>query len=585
MYKTYKSFLLVIFLASVFAILVCGGSGGSSDNGGGNYNPVTPDSDLPTVYDKASTFDKKSNEIYTYSSNAENVAVDIPIGSTYFISITNKSGNTQKISLVSSVTASLRASSEEIQNDTDFSFIDTFKYNERDEAELQYRLNFINRLKQSKKSNVTRSVRASPSIADHSYEEEGEAYDIWTTDTYGKPYCLNNCKLVAVTEHAKFFVDQNDRYGYASSKGFMESVVKDGVFALKYVFDSDSVNIYNVILDNFGNFCDVDNDKKISVVITPFLTKIGVDGGYGSGLRGLFMYFCMLDDFVDKDEIPQARDQILLAPPVGGVGVETDKNMAEAITNLCHEYQHLVNFSQRFFRNGVYSFDESVEGIKYAEELGFDEGCSVCAEALFRRERGKRGFPSLYDSQTGSYVTREYTGNDWYNRFNNISFSNVFPFNPFSSSNYGRNGLFMLYLHDRFGSENFKKLIQLPFTGSDLQTVIPQTLGTGESLDELQRDWHFALQHQYLMTEQKNKGETLTTDVRYKYGENEEIEWLRLNSQNKKVNSGSTSLSAGYSALYKLTPTQANLGDNFRFFIKSTGTATDKSLDINIIKL
>jgi hypothetical protein len=577
----------LLLVVSTSLLLGCGGGGGgSSSSGGSGDNPITPEPDLPTEYVQYS-FNKQPNEIQNIPTNSDNVAIDIPVGSTYFVSITNTSSDYQSISLVSSVGASLRVSvNDEPQANQQIESLGSFFRQERDEAELRYRLNFINHLKQRRNTKVLRSIRAGFSGVDHSYEEKGGLYNVWVSDTNGKPYCLNNCKLVAVTDHAKFFVDQNDRFGYSSHKDFMESVVKDGAFSFENVFDKDTVNIYKLMLDNFGDYIngDVDHDGKISVIITPYLTKIGVDGGYGSGLRGLFMYYCMLEDFVDTQGITQSRDLIILAPPLGGKEVETDKNRAEALTNLCHEYQHLLNFIQRFYRNGVYSFTDD-DSNKYFYELGFDEGCSVCAEALFRRARGKRGYQTLYDYKTLGPSSLEYTGNDWYDRFNSVNFTNVFPFNPFHSENYGRNGLFMLYLHDRFGKENFKKLIQLPFTGNDLKKVIPQTLGTSESLDELQRDWHFALQHQYLMTEQNNKGEEMTTNVRYRYGENEDIEWLKLNSLNKKLNTGKISLSAGNTLFYKIKPDSANSGSNFRFFIKSLGKSVNKNLDINIIML
>ena len=363
----------------------------------------------------------------------------------------------------------------------------------------------------------------------------------------------------------------------------MESIVKNGDFALTKVFDSDTVNIYDVITEKFGNFHDVDNDGKVSVIITPYLSSLN------SSFLGLFIHYSMLEDFIVQG-VQDSRDQILIAPPINGQ--DSNYNRYEAVTNLCHEFQHLINFSHRFYRNGVYSFNND-DIQKYDEELYFDEGSSVCAEALFRRARGERGYFSLYDYKTGGSSSIEYTGND--TRFNDCflssdgCFKNVFPFYNSTENrykNYGLNGLFMLYLHDRFGSENFKKLIQLPFTGGNnttgnegLKTIIPQTLGTGESLDDLQRDWHFALQHEYLLTELKKEGETLTTDVRFKYND-----CLRLNSKNKSLNQGTTYLSPGYTVLYKIKPGSANTGSNFRFFIESSNS-TYKNLEINIIKI
>ena len=569
----YFKILNILLLLGSFSLLVgCGGGGGSSDS------PIYPTPDLPTEYDKAPIFNKAANDIYTYPSNAKNVAVDLPIGSTYFVAITNKSGNQQKIELVSTQSANIRASiTDKPQQSALVNFSDSYKYQERAEAELQYRLGFINRMriKRENKTKALRSVRAGISGLDHS-EQVGEAYTIITSNGSGRAIPLNNVKLVAETAHAKFFVDQNSRMGYSPQVDLMERVVTEGPFALTNVFDSDSVNIYKFMQENFGDYYDVDNDGKVSVIITPYLSSIS------SSILGLFMNDCLLEDFDDP------RDQILIAPPLSDALVKGENYVRhETITNLCHEFQHLVNFSQRYYRDGHCSFSDE-DLIKYQYELGFDEGCSVCSEALFRRERGKQVYGSLFDYQTGGTATKEYTGND--PRFNNCfdsgdgNFNNVFPFykagmGTLPYNNYGRNGLFFLYLHDRFGKESFKKLVELPFTGNDLKTVIPQKLGTGENLDQLQRDWHFALQHEYLLTELKKEGEAMTTDARFKYND-----WLRLPSKNKKINSYSTSLDTGCTTLFKLTPSQSNIGNFFRFFIKSTGNSSN-NLEINIIKL
>jgi hypothetical protein len=154
----------------------------------------------------------------------------------------------------------------------------------------------------------------------------------------------------------------------------------------------------------------------------------------------------------------------------------------------------------------------------------------------------------------------------------------------FPYKNYGRNGLFFLYLHDRFGTETFKKLVELPFTGNNLKEVIPQSLGVPNlTLDDLQRDWHFALQHEYLLTELQKEGEAMTTDARFKYND-----WLRLPSQNKKLEKKylNISLSKGYTTLLKIKPDiPSSVNHTFRFFIKPTGSSPSKNLEINIIKL
>ena len=571
-----KKIYFLLVLISVTLLVGCGGGGGSD-------SPVYPTPDLPTEYEPAPVFNKAANEIYNHKSNAGNVAIDLPIGSTYLVSITNTSGNYQNIEIVASLAANIRASiTDEPQQSALVNFADSYRHQERSEAEMQYRLGFINSLRAKSNNNkkVLRSTRAGISGVDHSYEIVGETYTIYTSDTNGNPVPLNNVKLVAETAHAKFFVDQNSRMGYSPQVDLMERVVTEGPFALTNVFDSDSVNIYKFMQENFGDFYDVDNDGKVSVIITPYLSTIS------SSILGLFMNHCLLETFEDP------RDQILIAPPIGNALIKGENYIRyETITNLCHEYQHLVNFSKRYYRDGHCSFSNE-DSIKYQQELGFDEGCSVCSEALFRRERGKQVYGSLFDHKTGGTATKEYTGND--PRFSDCfdsgdgNFDNVFPFyktgmGTFPYKNYGRNGLFFLYLHDRF-FDSFKKLIELPFTGNNLKEVIPQSLGVPNlTLDDLQRDWHFALQHEYLLTELKKEGEAMTTDARFKYND-----WLRLPSQNKTLEKKylNISLSKGYTTLLKIKPDiPSSVNNTFRFFIKPSGSSPSKNLEINIIKL
>ena len=566
--KKIKIFNILLLLASISLLLGCGSGGGSS------VNPINPNPDIPSEYESAPAFNKTANEIYTHQSNSENVAIDLPIGSTYFISITNTSGALQTISLISSVSASLRPStSEEPVQSEMVNFADSFLHQERAEAEMQYRLNFINQLKLRKNSKTVCASRASLSGVAHNEERVGGSYDIITSDGLGNPVTLKNCKFVAETKNAKFFVDQEYRSHYSPQRELMERIVTEGDFALTKVFDSDTVNIYNFIYENFGDFIDIDGDQKLSIIITPYLSSMN------SSYLGLFMCDCMVPWFQDP------RDQILIAPPLSDALAKGENYVRyETITNLCHEYQHVVNFSERFYRNN-FDFSDN-DNDKYKQELGFDEGCSVCAEALFRRARGEKGFPSLFNHKTGGTASREYTGND--KRFNeflsncNGNIGNVFPFytanTRFNYYDYGRNGLFMLYLHDRF-SDKFKNLIQHGFEGESLEKVIPQVLGTSESLNELQRDWYFALQHEFLKTEQIKNSEDITTDARFKYND-----WLRLNSYNKTLNN-SILLNSKSTAMFKLTPKQATSVNSFRFFINSSTYGTNKNLEINIIKL
>ena len=179
--KTIKKLYILFFILAITMLLGCGSSS-SSENEYYSDNPVTPDNDLPKEYDSAPVFDNLANVIYTYNSNSNNVAIDLPVGSTYFVSITNTSPNLQSISLVSSVSASIRLSvTDEPQQSALANTIDSFRQQDQDEAKLQYRLNLFNRLRQKKNSNVLRSERAGMAGVDHRNEVVGQSYTILTS--------------------------------------------------------------------------------------------------------------------------------------------------------------------------------------------------------------------------------------------------------------------------------------------------------------------------------------------------------------------------------------------------------------------
>ena len=144
--KNIKILNILLLVVSISLLVGCGSSGGGGDS------PVYPTPDLPTEYQKAPAFNKATNDVYTYKSNSDNVAVDLPVGSTYLVSITNSTNNSQYISLVSSLSASIRVSAaDEPQQSEVVNSADMFDYKDYSEAEIQYRLNFINRLMFKKK--------------------------------------------------------------------------------------------------------------------------------------------------------------------------------------------------------------------------------------------------------------------------------------------------------------------------------------------------------------------------------------------------------------------------------------------------
>lgn len=545
------------------------------------------DRDLPQKgeYETAKLFDKKDNEVYTISNvHSQNLAIDLPAdGQYYLLNIINKGNSPQNISVVADTKSSVRFSCredlaerlEKLGNSNEPAL----------KASYEAKINFI-KATQNKSHCAKGSMRASyNTLSNHSHEVVGQEYTIYTGTLGLKPTVeLKRCKLVAMTPNVKYFVDQ-ENHGYSDYDPVkMESWVtgKNGSFSLANIFDTyayGNISAHSILEECFGNVADVDNDGRLSILFSPILRI------WSESLEGLFPYEVMMPDSGDYDglpALPEYRDLVIVGP----IRHLNDNYCRQRIlSNMVHEVQHAINFSQRAYSGNSYSPGYNAKC--FAEELGFDEGCSVCAEALFRKAWGNSGLPTLYNSKTGREGT-EFTGNDI--RFScyldgNNSISSVFPFDNSNfnyGTDYGRNGLFFLFLCDRFGKANFKRLIRQGWHGNNLWKVIPMVLcGNETSFSELQRDWIFALQNEYLRTLRNKNDEFMISNIRFKYDD-----WLQLTPANKNINTNSTNLESECAIMYLLESSIPNNESNkYRFFIKSALNNSLENVEVNIIKL
>lgn len=556
--KSTKSFIIyaVIFLSIALLITGCGGGGG-----GNSVGPEPDPTDFETV-----TFSAKENEIFSPEvKNTYNIAVDVPAdGSNYLVNISSPFNINVKLSSSNANTDARMSMAEEPQPDIgewiyDPNLMARHMFAEAAKAHQ-------NRVK-SKNSALRASTRCSSS--DHSHEVVGQEYSIQVgdykdLDILTSFVSLNHCKLVKETPHAKFFVDQQSWGSYSSQATSMENLINSNG-GLAELFEN---YMYKVLEENYGTVADVDGDKKLSVLITSKLSS------WDQNLEGLFTYETMINDpDINPVGISDFRDLILLAPPT----THTNKGCHKITNNLIHEAQHAVNFSMRAFSGNTVNFDKKA----FPQELGFDEGCSVAAEALFRRAMGAAGETHSYEYRNGGPST-EYTGNTI--KFSSYSISNVFPFdkNNFSyGAHYGRNGLFMLYLYDRFGKEKFKRLIQQGWQGDNLKNTIPEILGCN-SISDLQSDWHLALQFESIRPE---IGVTKKIDgLSY-------ADWLNLNITSDIINYPLDNVSRQLegenvkSLKYSFTAPKSSSKDSFRFFIKSADNVSLKNIKFKLVKI
>lgn len=581
--KSTKSFIYicaVIFLSIALLITGCGGGGG-----GNPVNPPdpvpdptpdptptpTPDPDpVPSDLKVSSISISETNKVYSDNNlDTTNIAVDVPAdGSYYLINLSSNSGTDTNVKLCA---FNEKANTRMSVADTSCSEIGEWIYDSNLMARRMFAEAAIahqNRAK-SKASASRASVRCSS--LNHSSETVGNNYSIQVGTVDQAPLViLERCKLVKVTGHAKFFVDQTNHGGYYSQAAAMESLIteKGGLADLYEDY------MYKVLEDNYGTVADIDGDGKLSVLITSILPT------WASGLQGLFPEETMIinpDDYCldvrnPENNITDFRDLVLIAPPVNN----SDEERHTMISNLIHETQHAVNFSQRSFSGNTY---EKFNATAFAEELGFDEGCSVCAEALFRRAMGSKGESHQYEYRSGGPST-EYAGNTA--KFNNFTIGDVYPFDSRNfnyGAHYGRNGLFMLYIHDCYGQATFKKLINQKWQGDNLKNTIPEILGR-KSLDELQIGWRIALQYESLRPEigkNKNLGKLGYAD------------WLNLrfsdSKKNQALDNSMKTVNSSNNLCYCFKADSANHGGNYRFLIKSADQQTSlKNLVVRVVK-
>ena len=546
----YNRKLLFLFILISFATLVGCGGGDKDDD-----TSCEEDWPIGDNYINASTIE--AGKAYTYQKLSKQIAIKLPESANgCLLNITNL-GNTCSFSVYQRNNYSLRATTE-IASDSletevkELSPIVGVDYSDRIRAHqvsMEVRRRFaMNALRgSSSNSNKNASIRAdlSQSVNDHSHETVGNEYTIYTGTVDDAPMAtFNRCKLVAITEHAKFFVDQNTSYyGVSYDPSLMENWVTEGEFSFTNMFDNGTEEcMYNVLKKNFGTVADVDNDGKLSILITPALSR------WQNGLEGLFPEETMLVDgsekYIDKLSLPEYRDLIMIGPISSG---SSNYKRHEMLINLLHETQHAINFSLRAFSGNEYiGFDPT----GFAEELGFDEGCSIYAECMYRRARANRSYTTLYDYKTGSSGT-EYTGNS--NRFSILSsvidpIQSIVPFSNFNyDTDYGLNGLFMLYLSDRFGAENFKKVVQQGWLGSRLEDKIPEILGFNGKFSQLQSDWHFAIQNEAIKTANNNADAVAYVSSDYKYKD-----YLRLPIKNRATGDESKSIQKNSCLIYKV---------------------------------
>lgn len=206
----------------------------------------------------------------------------------------------------------------------------------------------------------------------------------------------------------------------------------------------------------------VNGDPRISLLISPVVGNYGKDTTIG--------YFTLRDLFAPGSDptnpvLKRSNQRLMLyvSPYVVSRGQPSDY-----LGTIAHELQHLINASQRLFR------DRSRQA--KTEDLWLDEGLSMFAMEANGYGLGSDG--SVVFNHVAGYLAEPgaYSLTDW-------------AANP-GESGYGAVYLFTTYLAERFGEPILGELVASPQTG--VQNVHTRLAARGTSFRQVFDDWVLA---------------------------------------------------------------------------------------------
>ena len=195
-----------------------------------------------------------------------------------------------------------------------------------------------------------------------------------------------------------------------------------------------------------------DADAKINLVITSSPTIGG---------NNLFGFFRPIDEFTVQQNTSSNQGEFIFLNVLAAGG-----DMYDLLATAAHEFQHVINFNQKFGRDGTFAGT--------VEDVSLDEGKAALAEEL-------TGF-SLTSAGGGNRFL--YGAVDAYLR--DTSRYPMFVWSA-QSGDYGKAYLLQRYLYHRFGQTAFRLSATSPLVGKD---NISNSFGV--PFDTLFRNWTMA---------------------------------------------------------------------------------------------
>lgn len=397
-------YIVIAIICSVLTLVGCGGGGG-----GGGDNPVAP---IPALPDTP-LISLKVQDLATPGTSSDHafnqgaLALRIPTSTKrerYAVLLSNGGmGSTVKINGGGSSTLNSARSSIAAVTPMTRPVCGTHFLREARK----------NRKPTGIRGNILKTSRAAT-------RDEILGSDVmFNVTTDGNSYTQRKGVLRRSGNHCKLFVDPEPYNGLSAVTG-NNAITEDQLNTIVASFDE---TIYPLMEDAYGTSYDIDNDGKVTIYFSPFFTQ--------NNFAGLFD----TENYTDSPN-SNRRNMFYIWTP----GIYPENQWLDATCEtITHEYQHLINFSNRLVMKS-YDFASVVE-----EETWLDEALSVGAEIRYRLLVGDPATEGRFESYMNDISATSLT-----------LFQNSHQ-NPLAA--YGCVGLFAQYLLDQGGTDRIKKLV------------------------------------------------------------------------------------------------------------------------------
>ncbi len=385
------------------------------------------------------------------ASDTKNISIELPTNTStsalYSLIVHNMGANSQSVRIYYETTdalASIRdANALDLsvlpQNTYEGNLVNTKWGNLEAKEELKKNLrnNLLNHI-----SNNTSKLRSSIR-ADHNGENINDDIIIKiVANRMGIKYNDYTFNLRRISAHAKFFVDKANT-----------SITEDDLTH----FESEYENyIYPLLIEQYGEFLDIDGDGKLSIVFSDQYKSLGFAGLFNTA------------DLIPEESGGNGnnRDMIGVWTPGHTSSYTGEYWRISTRETISHEMHHAINFSAKLIRRGYTTSELIAQNISslgsadnLMEEEWIDEGISVCTEARYRQLRGNDSLTTI-NNYDGSTEELDSVYND--NRFGYwLQNSNISLTTWQSALNhYGQKGLFFWYLFEQKGPSFIQSITQ-----------------------------------------------------------------------------------------------------------------------------